>query len=222
MESKQIVVIGAGRFGASFAETARELGHEVLLIDRDADRIDGLADRVTHAVVADVSQDGVLYELGISNFDIAVIAIVSNYQASIMSALVCKELGIPLVIAKAKDEIHARVLDKIGATKTVFPERDSGIRLAHSLTNRQIMDFIALSEEFDLLEIRPLRSWVGKSIKQIDIRHQYGLNVIALKEEERLLLNPGGDTIIQPNTILTVLGHKEQIRAFERLDDHAN
>lgn len=219
MEKRQIVVLGAGRFGASFARAAVEIGHEVLLIDRDKDRIELLSENVTHAVIADVSQEGVLYELGISNFDTAVIAIVSNYQASIMSTLVCKELGIPSIIAKAKDELHARVLEKIGATKTVFPERDSGIRLAHSLTSRKIMDFITLSDQFDLLEIQALNTWIGKSIQQIGIRKHFGLTVIAMKEGERLELNPDPNTIIHAETILTVLGHKKHIRNLEKFHD---
>lgn len=219
MDKKQIVVIGAGRFGASFADTAMEIGHEVLLIDRNKDRIDHLADTVTHAVVADVTQEDVLYELGISNFDIAVIGIVSNYQASIMSTLVCKEMGIPSIIAKAKDELHARVLERIGATKTVFPERDSGIRLAHSLTSRNIMDFITLSDYFDMLEITPLNKWIGRSIQEIGIRKKYGLNVIAIKEGEKLNLNPDAETLISKDAILTVLGHKRRIREFEKIDD---
>ena len=219
MMKKQIVVIGAGRFGASFAETAMELGHEVMLIDRDKERIDLLADQVTHAVAADVTQEGVLYELGISNFDLAVIAIVSNYQASIMSALICRELGISQVIAKAKDELHARVLEKIGASRTVFPERDSGVRLAHSLSNRNIMDYIALSDQSDLLEIRPLKSWIGRSIQDIAIRKHYGLMVIAIKDDKGIELNPPGDRIIHTDARLTVLGDKKEIRKFEKIDE---
>lgn len=219
MKSKQIVVIGAGRFGASFAEAAMELGHEVLLIDRDKERIDLLADTVTHAVQADVSQEGVLYELGISNFDLAVIAIVSNYQASIMSTLICKELGIPSIIAKARDEIHARVLVRIGADKTVFPERDSGIRLAHSLTNQTVLDYISLSDQFRILEIQPLHQWIGKSILENGIRSRYGLNVIAVKEKDELIINPDATTVIHAGTVLTVLGHAKHTGKFESLHD---
>lgn len=212
-------MIGAGRFGSSFAVTAEEIGHEVLIIDKAKDKIDSIADYVTHAVSADVTTDGVLQELGISNFDIAVIAIVSDYQASIMSALVCKEMGIPTIIAKAKNEIHARVLTKIGATKTVFPERDSGIRLAHSLTSRNILEFITLSDEYDLMEILPLSAWIGKKIKEIGIASHLGLNVIAVRIGEDLKLNPGADFKIEKDSVLVVLGHKDDIRKFEKIKE---
>lgn len=157
MNTKQIIVIGAGRFGASFAKEAELLGHQVVLIDINKDRIDSLADEVTHAVAGDVRIEESLDSLGISNFDIAVVAIASDYQASVMATIVCKEMGIPIIVAKARDELHAKVLKKIGATKTVFPERDSALRLAHSITNRNIMDFITLSDEYDLVEVLPLQ-----------------------------------------------------------------
>lgn len=219
MNKKQIVVIGAGRFGSSFAAAAQEIGHDVLIIDRDKDRIDAIADFVTHAVTADVTVEGVLEDLGISNFDIAVIAMVTDYQATIMSTLICKEMGIPTIITKAKSEIHARVLTKIGATKTVFPERDSGIRLAHSLTSRNILEIITLSDEYDVMEIKPLRSWVGKKIKEIGIASRIGLNVIAVKVDDEVQLNPGAEFKIQEDSTLIVLGHKDSIHKFENMQE---
>lgn len=219
MERKQIVVIGAGQFGASIAVTAEEIGHQVLLIDRNKERIDMFADYVTHAVVGDVSSENVLPELGISNFDVAVISLVSNFQASILSALVCKEMGIPMIIAKARDDVHARVLQRIGANKVVFPERDSGIRLAHSLTHRNIIDFITLSDSYDMMEIIPLRRWIGQKIRETDIAREFGLNVIAVKEGQEILLNPGPDYRIQTFSVLTVLGHKDGIRRLEQEEE---
>lgn len=219
MNKKQIVVIGAGRFGSSFAATAQEIGHDVLIIDRNKERIDAIADFVTHAVTADVTVEGVLEDLGISNFDIAVIAMIADYQATIMSTLICKEMGIPTIIAKAKSEIHARVLTKIGATKTVFPERDSGIRLAHSLTSRNILEIITLSDEYDVMEIKPLRSWVGKKIKEIGIASRIGLNVIAVKVDDEVQLNPGAEFKIQEDSTLIVLGHKDSIHKFENMQE---
>ncbi len=219
MNTKQIIVIGAGRFGASFAKEAELLGHQVVLIDINKDRIDSLADEVTHAVVGDVRIEESLDSLGISNFDIAVVAIASDYQASVMATIVCKEMGISTIVAKARDELHAKVLKKIGATKTVFPERDSALRLAHSITNRNIMDFITLSDEYDLVEVLPLQKWIGRSIIENDIQKKYGLNIIAIKEGDDVILNPERDHMIKANSILTILAHKKNIQKFEQIEN---
>lgn len=219
MKTKQIIVIGAGRFGSSFAKEAESLGHQVVLIDINKDRIDSLADEVTHAVAGDVRIEESLDSLGISNFDIAVVAIASDYQASVMATIVCKEMGISTIVAKARDELHAKVLKKIGATKTVFPERDSALRLAHSITNRNIMDFITLSDEYDLVEVLPLQKWIGRSIIENDIQKKYGLNIIAIKEGDDVILNPKRDHMIKANSILTILGHKKNIQKFEQIEN---
>lgn len=219
MNTKQIIVIGAGRFGASFAKEAELLGHQVVLIDINKDRIDSLADEVTHAVAGDVRIEESLDSLGISNFDIAVVAIASDYQASVMATIVCKEMGISTIVAKARDELHAKVLKKIGATKTVFPERDSALRLAHSITNRNIMDFITLSDEYDLVEVLPLQKWIGRSIIENDIQKKYGLNIIAIKEGDDVILNPERDHMIKANSILTILAHKKNIQKFEQIEN---
>lgn len=219
MKRKQIIVIGAGRFGASFAREAEDIGHQVLVIDVNKERIDQLADDVTHAVIGDVRTEETLYSMGVSNFDLAVIAIASDYQASVMATVVCKEMGIPVIVAKARDELHAKILRKIGATKTVFPERDSALRLAHSITSKNIMDFITLSEEYDLVEVVPLDGWLGKSIYENDISRKYGLNIIAIKENDHLFLNPDRNYILTKNSVLTILGHKDNIKKFEKIEN---
>ena len=143
---RQFVVIGIGRFGGAIAETLSRLGHEVLAIDTDEEVIQKISDKVTHAVAADATDESVLKSLGVRNFDVAVVAIGSDIQSSIMTTLMLKELGIRYVVAKAQNELHARVLMKIGADKIVFPERDMGERVAHNLISSNILDYIELQK----------------------------------------------------------------------------
>ena len=148
LDLKSFVVIGCGRFGSSVARTLHDLGNEVMVIDISEDVIREISEEATYAVQADAMDEAVLKDLGLRNFDVAVISIGSDIEASIMATLVVKELGIKRVIAKAQSELHRKVLDKIGADKVIFPERDMGVRVAHNLTSTNILDFIELSPDY--------------------------------------------------------------------------
>ncbi|HAE91450.1 MAG TPA: potassium transporter Trk, partial [Tissierella sp.] len=161
---KSFVVIGCGRFGSSIARTLYSLGNEVLAIDSSEEIIKEISEEVTHAVQADVMDETVLMDLGLRNFDVAVVAIGSDIEASIMATLVVKDLGIDKVIAKAQSELHGKVLSKIGADKIIFPERDMGVRVAHNLASTNILDFIELSPDYSILEIAALKEWEEKSL----------------------------------------------------------
>lgn len=137
---KQVVVIGCGRFGYSVATTLEKMGNEVMVVDKDEDAVNSIANKVTHSVVCDITVEGALKELGLSNFDICVIAISSDYETSIIATVEAKELGIPKIIAKAKDDVQAMVLKKIGADRVIIPEKDMGIRLANNISNSNILD----------------------------------------------------------------------------------
>ena len=145
---KQYVVIGCGRFGSSVAKTLYELGNDVLAIDRNEEIVQEIYEYVTHAVQADVMDENVLKELGIRNFDVVIVSIGSDLEASILATLIAKELGVKVVIAKAQSELHGKVLSKIGADKVIFPERDMGVRVGHNLVSSNILDFIELSPDF--------------------------------------------------------------------------
>jgi len=151
---KQFAVIGLGRFGASLARALAEAGNDVLGVDLLEDRIRPLANVLTHVVQADVTDEEVLRSLGIRNFDVCVVTISSNIQSSILATLMIKEQGVPLVVAKARDDQHGKVLQKIGADRIVFPERDMGIRLAHNLTSGSVLDYIELSPDNSIAEVR--------------------------------------------------------------------
>lgn len=216
MAGKQYVVIGLGRFGSSVARTLHSLGNEVLAIDSDDEAIQKISESVTQAVQADATDEGTLKSLGIRNFDIAVISIGSDIQASIMATLIVKEMGVKYVIAKAQNEIHAKVLYKIGADKVVFPERDMGTRVAHNLCSANILDYIELSPDYSIMEITALDEWTDKSLRQLAMRSKYGVNVMAIKKGNDINISPSADDVIEKGDILVVIGGIEELGAIER------
>ena len=208
---KQIAVIGCGRFGMSLAITLGKLGNEVMVIDKDEEIINSIADKVTHAIICDVSVDGSLKELGLANFDICVVAIGSDYKTSIIATVEAKELGIPKIIAKATDSVQAMVLRKIGADRVIIPEKDMGVRVANNISNSNILDSINLSDEYSLVEISPMEVWVGKSIKDSEIRNRHHVNRVAIKNKDGLEINVGADYVIKSSDILLVAGRNDWI-----------
>lgn len=213
---KQFVVIGLGRFGFSLAKTLYELGHDVLGIDNDEEIVQSVAESITHAVKADATDENALKALGVKNFDVAVVSIGNDIQSSILVTLILKEMGIKYVVAKANSELHGRVLKKIGADRIVFPERDMGIRVAHNLTLSNILDYIELSPEYSIIEISALPAWYDKSLRQLNMRTKYGLNVIAIKRNGNIIISPNGDDMILRGDILAVVGHKDDIENIEK------
>lgn len=208
---KQIVVIGCGRFGRNLAITLENLGNEVMVIDKDEEKINSISSKVTHAIIADVRVTGTLDELGISNFDICIVASSSNYETSIISTVEAKRIGISNIIAKAKDDIQAMVLEKVGATKVVIPEKDMGVRLANSISNSNIIDSINLSDEYSLVEIPPIPEWIGKSILEADIRRKHSVNIVAIKNANALEININSNYKIKKSDILLVAGRNDNI-----------
>jgi trk system potassium uptake protein TrkA len=212
---KQFVVIGIGRFGSSVAKTLYGMGHDVLAIDKDEERIQEISESVTHAIQADATDEDALKAIGLRNFDVAVVTIGSDIQSSILVALLCKELGIKYVLGKAQNDLHAKVLYKIGVDKVVFPERDMGMRVAHNLVSSSILDYIELAPDYSLIEISAIPTWEGKSLKQLDMRVRYGINVMAIKHNDEMNISPKGDDIINQGDILVVIGSKDDIRKLE-------
>lgn len=217
MGKKQFVVFGLGRFGASIAKTVYNLGHDVLVIDTDEDRIQEIADNVTHAVQMDATDENSLRTLGIRNFDVAVVTIGSNMQASIMATLLVKEMGVKYIVAKANSELHAKVLYKIGADRVILPEQDMGIRVAHNLVSSNILDYIELSAEYSMVEIEALSEWNNKSIKDIKIRGKYGINVVAIKSGQNINVSPSAEYVIKDKDVLVALGSTEDLSKFESM-----
>lgn len=215
MAQKQFVIIGLGRFGTSIAKTVYNLGHDVLAIDNDEDKIQEIVDNVTHAVQMDATDESALRTLGVRNFDVAVVTIGSNIQASIMVTLLLKEMGVKYIVAKGTSDLQAKVLYKIGADRVILPEQDMGARVAHNLVSSNILDYIELSSEYSMIEIESLKEWRNKSLKDIRIRAKYGINVVAIKNDQSINVSPSADYIIKDKDILVALGSSEDLNRFE-------
>lgn len=212
---KSFAVIGCGRFGTSVAKTLFSMGNEVMAVDIDADIVQEISEDVTHAIQADVLDEAVLKELGLSNFDVVIVSIGSNVEASIMATLAAKEFGAKKVIAKAQSDIHGKVLNKVGADKVIFPERDMGVRVAHNLTSSSILDFIELSPDYSILEIVAMKKWYNKSLSQLQLRNKYGVNILAIKKGNKLNVSPTSEDFIEDGDILIVVGSASDISRIE-------
>ena len=212
MANNDFVVFGLGKFGKSVAQTLAENGKDVLAIDSSEEIIQDVSDVVTHAVQADVTDGDALKALGIGNFDVAVIAISNNLQASIMSTILAKEMGVPYVLAKAQTDIHKRVLEKVGADKVIFPEREIGVRMANNLISENFVDYIELSDDYSIVETEVLEEWAGKSLKELNMRVNYGINVMAIRKGENISITPGPNLILTSGDVLVVIGSNEDLR----------
>ncbi|WP_326911606.1 potassium channel family protein [Sedimentibacter sp. MB31-C6] len=211
---KEIIVIGCGRFGTSVAKTLNDLGHDVMIVDNDAETVEELSEFVTHAIQIDATDESAYNALGLKNFDVAVIAIGSNLEASIMATLMAKEKGVPFVIAKAKNETHAMLLKKIGADNIVFPERDMGIRIANNLTTPNILEAIRLSSEYSIIETVALEEWVDNTIEDLKFSKVHKVNIIAIRSGEEIYISPPPDSVIKKGDILVVLGDNKSLKKF--------
>lgn len=216
MSKKQIAVIGLGRFGSSVAKTLQSLGHEVLGIDSSTDLADQFSHELTHAVACDCTDEEALRALGLWNFDVVVVAIAHDVQASVLTTVLLKEIGVKMVVVKAANELHGRTLAKVGADKVVYPERDMGARLAHSLVTGSMTDYIELSPEYTIMELVAPRKMIGLTVRELDMRREYGINVLAIKSGEEINATPHAGDVLGEGDILVLLGTNAQIRRLER------
>jgi len=208
---QSFVILGLGRFGQSVAKTLYELGHEVLAIDENEGLIQSISNHITYAIVGDVTDENVLKAAGIKNFDAAVVSTGRNLESSILVTQMLKEMGIKYILAKAQNELHARVLTKLGADRVVFPELDMGVRAAHNLVSTNIIDYIELSPDYTIIEINPPKRWEGKTLKELNVRVKHGINIIAIKNGNKINVSPTADYIVNNNDILVVIGSKSDI-----------
>lgn len=215
--AKQFVVFGIGRFGASLCKTLCDLGHEVLAVDGEEEVINDIAPFVTQAIQMDATDEDALKKIGLRNFDAAVVSIGDNVRDSILVSLMCKEAGVKYVISKATDELHAKVLRKVGVDKVVFPERDMGIRVAKSLIAPNVVDLINLTDEYAIESIQLPDHWVGKTVREIEVRRKYGVTVLLLQRGEDVLIEELSDTRLLKGDVLMLLGHKHDVEKIESL-----
>ena len=177
--SKSVAVLGLGRYGSSLANSLYEMGAEVMVVDGDKDLIQDFSDKSTVAMVADLANEDDVKELGLSNMDVVVVTMGSDLQASIMCVMVAKEQGVPFVIAKAASERMAKVLKRVGADQIAMPEKESGFRLARILTSNSFLEFFSIDEDLCLIKMKPKEKWLGKSLKELNLRKKYRINVVS-------------------------------------------
>ena len=213
---KSFAVIGLGRFGGSICRTLADEGMEVLAIDSNEERVNEFAMIASHAAVGDSTDEAVLKSLGIRNFDHVIVAIGDDIQSSILTTLILKELGVDYITAKAQNDYHEKVLMKIGADYVVHPERDMGKRIAHNMTSSNVVDYLELSDEHSIVEIVANRKLGGHTIMDMDIRKKYGLNIVAIKRGDDIIVSPLASEMIQINDVLIVIGNDADIDRFEK------
>ncbi len=227
---KQFAVIGLGRFGSSVARKLSEKGHQVLAIDKDGEKVQDASSYVTQSVELDAGDEKGLRAIGIESVDCVIVSIGGvNLQASILITVILKDIGIKEIIAKAANELHAKVLWKVGATKVIFPEREMGMRLANSLVSPKILEQIELSEDYSIIETLPPKEFIGKSLRKLEIRAKHGITVIAIKEKKALgsrkedgeisrVINilPEADYVIKEDEVLVVIGGNKDIEKLKK------
>ena len=214
---KSYVVIGLGRFGSGLARALCRQGAEVLAMDIRPDLVQQVANEVTHAVVGDAQDKEVLRALDVRSFDCAVIAIGDNLAASVLTVMNLKELGVPYLVCKAHDVTYSRVLEKLGVDRVVIPELDQAQRLARILHSRNVLDYIELSTDYGILEVPAPKSWIGKSLKELNVRARLDINIIAVKNGEKTNVSPSADYQISAGDVLAVLGDNVALEAMQRL-----
>ena len=213
---KQYLVLGLGRFGESLAKSLYKLGHEVLAVDADEELVDAIAPYVTQAIQIDATDEGALESLGVRNFDAAIVSIGQNMRDSILVCVLLKELGVPYLIAKATDDLHAKVLRKVGVDRVIFPERDMGMRLAKSLLMPNVLELMDLSDDYQLVEIILPIKWVGNTIIGVDVRKKYGINILAIHRGGQFIASPPPDITFESGDILLVLGKKDDVDNIDK------
>ncbi|NKE04063.1 MULTISPECIES: potassium channel family protein [Mesobacillus] len=212
---KLFAVIGLGRFGGSLVEEFHHLGFEVLAVDVNEERVNRYSKFATHAVVANAISESNLKSLGLKNFDLVIVSFGGNIEASILTTLLLKDLGVKQVWVKALSENHQKVLVKIGADRVIHPEREMAKRIAHHVTSDKIIDFIELSKNHSIAEIVSTKKVTDKTLNELNVSANYGCTIIGIQRGEEFIVSPSAEEVICTDDILIVLGNNNEIHAFE-------
>lgn len=208
-------VFGLGRFGGSLVKELSQMNQEILAVDLDPERVDYYTQFATHAVVASGYDEKALRALGVRNIDHAFVSFGENIQASVLTTMVLKELGIPKVWAKAHDENHGKILEKIGADRVIHPERDMAKRITHNLHSSKIIDFIELSDTYSIAEIKVTERSIGKRLADLNLQRNYNVNFVALQRGNRTILSFSDEEQVQAGDLLIIIGNNEDIEKFD-------
>ncbi len=212
MEKKQYIVIGLGRFGRSVARNLEANGCMVLAVDKEEKNVNLVAEFVTRAVCLDITDEDAVQELGLENFDGAIVAIGQSLDAAVLGVMWAKEQGVPNVIAKAYDDTQGKILTKVGADEIVYPEREMGDHLAKALAFGNFLDAVELTADYSIAEVTVLPEWDGRNLRELRLRDKYHINVIAVKRNHDLEINPSAEEIIRDGDALVLLGKNEVLK----------
>lgn len=211
MAKEQVMVIGLGRFGSAVARELERLGHQVLAIDRGEQQVNDIASDVTHALQLDAADEDALRSAGAGDFQTAIVAISTDAEPSIFATMVLKRLGVRTVIAKAGSQLHGEILSRVGADRVVLPERETGLRLAHSFNVPNVIDYLDVAPNFGIEKIRPPASFIGKSLGELDLKTRIGLTPIALRRGQQVFVNPARDERLAEGDELILIGRDDKL-----------
>ncbi len=209
--NKSYAVFGLGRYGRYVAKELIDNGAEVIAVDNNYKIVEECSGEFPICKCADVTDYDTIRQLGIPNVDTVIIAIAGQLEASVMATMLCKEAGVEQVIVKCGSDMHRAVLEKVGADMVVFPEKDSGIRLAKNILSSGFVDIADISEDISIIELSPKSEWIGKSLRELELRKKHSINVIALNKEGDIEITISPDTVIESNTKLIIIASKKQI-----------
>lgn len=209
---KQFAVLGLGRFGSKVARELFYKHQEVIVVDKDEDKIQQIKDEVTNAYLGDISDEQTLLEAGIGECDVVIVAESTNVEANIIAAQICKNLGIKKVICKAKNTLHGNILKKIGADQIIYPEQDTAIKLVSKLTSEGILDYIDLGGELSIVGITAPENMINKTIGELELRKKFNVTILGIKRKDDIVFNLNADTKIMPIDTLIVFGEVESLK----------
>ena len=212
MKKKTFVIIGLDRFGANLAINLQNLGNEVVALDTNEEKVRHIADQITHAAIGDATDQAVLKNLDVENADTVIVTLTSDIQSGVLVTMLLKEMGVKHIVSECTSELHGRILEKVGADQVIYPEKDLSERLAKSLSNNDIMEFIDLSDQFSIAEIRLPKNWAGKNLIELNVRVKYGLTVIAMRTQQgEISLSVDPQIPFEENCNILVIGENEKI-----------
>ena len=216
---KTFIIIGLGRFGSSAAEKLYEMGHEVIVMDRDEDAVSHLADHCTHAAIGDAREIEVLRAVGAAECQCAIVAMGEDLAASVLITMNLKDLGCKHIICKAQNEMYQRALERVGADRVLIPERDMAQRLVQSLGSRSFLDYMELSGEYAIAEIEAPKGWVGKTLKELNVRVKHQVSVLAIREaqSDQVRMAPGAEDCVKAGEKIMVMGRRHELDKLQKL-----
>ena len=215
---KSYLIIGLGKFGRSCAKELCNMGHDVLGVDEDLKLVNDSSAYLTHTVQADATNEDFLRTISVDDFDSCIVAIGDSQETSVMITVLLKEHGAKNIIAKAQSEIHAKILEKVGADKVILPEHDMGIKLAHTLCNTNIYDLVDISPEHSIISIKAPKEWIGKTLGTLSVRDKYGVNIIAIESEKNEAnVFPTANTLVQKNDTVIVIGGNNDLAKLKTM-----